>query len=112
MELLNVYQDLVLGVGEKITVRDEDALNKGRLVEKYDSCTDEQLKTTMQSFIVPNGVVCVVLVTCAFGMGINCPNVYKAFKLGTSEQNCHVCTRDWSVWGRWPSGRSNPILSM
>jgi superfamily II DNA helicase RecQ len=107
MELLNVYQDLVLGVGEKITVRDEDALNKGRLVEKYDSCTDEQLKTTMQSFIVPNGVVCVVLVTCAFGMGIDCPNVYKVFLRGPpSTIAMYVQEIGWS------SGSSNPLSCM
>ena len=83
MELLNVYRDLVLGIGEKIKVRDEDGLNKGRFVEKYDSCTDEQLKTAiLQSSIVPNGVVCVVVATCAFGMGIDCPNVYKVFHWG------------------------------
>lgn len=79
-----------------------------RLVEKYDSCTDEQLKTAIfQSFIVPNGAVRVVVATCAFGMGIDCPNVYKVFLRGPpSTIAMYVQEIGWS------SGSSNPLSCM
>ena len=39
-----------------------------------------QLKTwILRSFVIPNGVVRIVVATCAFGMGIDCPKVYKVF---------------------------------
>ena len=71
-------------VGGKLTIRDEDGRSKGRLIEKYDACTDDNLKTAiLRSFVVPNGVVRVVVATCAFGMGIDCPNIYQVFHWGS-----------------------------
>ena len=48
---------------------------KNRLVDKYDACTAPSVKNhIVQSFSDPQGVLCVVVATIAFGMGLDCPN--------------------------------------
>ena len=62
--------------------QDKDG-NKGQLVEKYDSCTDDQLKTLILcSFIIPNGVVRILVATCAFIIYIGYVPMYIKYFIG------------------------------
>ena len=49
---------------------------KYRLVDKYDVCTGPKVKANIvKSFGDPNGSLCVVVATIAFGMGMDCQNI-------------------------------------
>lgn len=99
-DIIEVYRALVLGLGDQLSVV-MSANEKGRLVEKYDACTDQHLKRKIvDSFVKLDSVIRVVVATTAFGMGINCPNVRRIIHWGPPEsismyvQQVGRCGRD------------------
>ena len=74
-DLLSVFQEFVVQLHGTLIIR-EEGKRVGRLVEKYDACTEPALKTEIvEQFAPQNGITRVVVATSAFGMGIDSPNV-------------------------------------
>lgn len=71
------YRCFKLQLGKKFTVP-ENALNlpQFKIVGMYTRCTQGAVKDHIVSeFSKPDGRLCVVIATIAFGMGVDCPNI-------------------------------------
>jgi len=54
----------------------------------------------MSLFSKIDGTLRLVIVTAAFSMGVNCPDVHH-HPLGSSMLTRAICSRNWSCWQRW-----------
>ena len=82
-----IYLFLKCRLGKKITepVRAPD-VTQFRLVDMFSACTHPEVKDTiLQLYSIPNSNLRVVIATIAFGMGLDCPNIYRVFHWGPSE---------------------------
>ena len=60
--------------------------SKFRVVEMFTSCTQQEVKEAIvNSFIVPNGHLRIVISTIAFSMGLDVPNIRQVIHWGPSE---------------------------
>ena len=107
-DIVDIYRALILGLGDELVVT-QSPEQKGRLVEKYDACTESGLKSKIvNSFVKPDSILRVVVATTAFGMGIDSPNVRRVIHWGPPEsiamyvQQVGRCGRD--------KGQSKAIL--
>ena len=92
---------MVVGLGQSLFVKLSSTDQPARLVEKYDACTDQGLKSTIvQTFVHPESPLHVVVATTAFGMGIDSPDVRRVIHWGAPEsapmyvQQVGRCGRD------------------
>jgi len=70
-------------LGEQFTEpKDAPDLPEFKLVDMYHSYTDPDVQTSiLRQFCKPSHLI-VVIATIAFGMGINCPDVWQVIHLG------------------------------
>ena len=101
LDIIAVFQELVVELGDFLVIKDKDGHVLGRLVEKYDACTESTLRCKIVSDItVPDSLLRVVVATTAFGMGIDSPNVRRVIHWGppssiaTYVQEVGRCGRD------------------
>ena len=74
---------MVVKLGDSLVIKDKDGHILGRLVEKYDACTESTLRCKIVSDItVPDGLLRVVVGTTAFGMGIDSTNIHRVIHWG------------------------------
>ena len=99
-DIINVYRAFILGLGNLLFVA-QSSEQKGKLVEKYDACTESGLKTKIvEAFVRSDSVLRVVVATTAFGISINSPNVRRIVHWGPPEsismyvQQVGRCGRD------------------
>ena len=58
------------------------------MVDRFTACTTTSIKDTiLECFCISNSSLCVVVATIAFGMGLDCPNVWQINSLGPSRRH-------------------------
>jgi ATP-dependent DNA helicase RecQ len=84
----NLYVFFKTGLGVDFTepVGAPD-FSRFRLVEKFSSCTDEEVKTQIIRSFTENSSLRVVCATVAFGMGLDCHDVRQVIHFGAPDND-------------------------
>ena len=99
------------GTGEQLVCSGSTAVHGDVRTNWLHLCknmTDQLLLRTkniiVQSFAKADGVMCVVVGTIAFGMGLDSPSIHSIIHLGTSDDSyVHVCLGNCTWRKRWQS---------
>ena len=101
-EVTNIYRLFKRHMGKSFTEpTTAPDLPKYRLVDMYTKCTEMSVKDgIVTSFAQPDSTLRVVIATIAFGMGLDCPNVFEVIHWGPSSTIEDYVQEDRTGWER------------
>ena len=84
-------------------------LSKYRLVDMFTECTDEAVKNQILLSFTKDSCLRVVCATIAFGMGVDCPDIWQVVRFGPPDDLRVLCPTDRSGWKGWSTISSSSI---